>query len=59
MLRRLAQALGTRTVRGTLLELAGLGLLVVAAWDVARPLGLAAGGLALLLLAIVVEASRR
>lgn len=58
MLRRLRNALGHKRARGTVLELAGLGLVVAAAWDLSRTAGLAAAGLALLLIALAVEGGR-
>jgi hypothetical protein len=58
MLRRLLAALANRKTRGTLLELAGFALLVTSAWEVSRPLGLAAAGLALVLIALVLEGGK-
>jgi hypothetical protein len=58
MLRRLKNALGNKRLGGTLLELAGFVLVVAAAWDVTRPLGLAAAGVALVLVAFVLEGGR-
>jgi hypothetical protein len=50
--------LAHKRVRGTVLEICGFALVVLAAWDVARPLGLAAAGLALVAIALVVEGPR-
>lgn len=58
MLRRLRSMLAHKRVRGTVLEICGFALVVLAAWDVARPLGLAAAGLALVAIALVVEGPR-
>ena len=54
-MRRLRKALASRKFRGTVLELAGLALVVAAAWQVAAPLGLAAAGLALIGVALALE----
>lgn len=56
MTRRLgALAAAVRGTLGTFLALAGLVCLVAAAWDLARPAGLAAAGAALLVLEFLLD----